>query len=322
MISVIIPVHNAESFLERCINSILTNTYKDLEVILIENGSTDSSRDLCYRLEKENSNVKVIVSEVKGVSNARNLGLVEATGDYVAFVDADDYVSPYYFETLLSCLREHGADFAVCNCEMGESENYPFGAPKGECICFDNNEYYRNLYVRDLCNFIVPWAKLIKKQIAASVKFDTELTIYEDRCYISACVSKAEKICFVNEKMYYYYRSEKAISRSADETIRMDMVYSLQKDLDFMGREYRDKTLWIDFIYLRLMLSTDLRIKCAKKNGRNDLLSVLKPMNKEALAKVKKSKTLGKMKFRALFEHYFPNTLQFLYQIAQKLKLR
>lgn len=323
MISVIIPVHNAESFLERCINSILTNTYQDLEVILIENGSTDSSRELCYRLEKENSNVKVIVSEIKGVSNARNLGLEAATGDYIAFVDADDYVSPYYFETLQRISDKNDADIVVCDYSKGTESSVTFARPNNTEKLIDKDYYFRNHYVKETLQFTAPWSKLFKKRIVDSVRFDTELSMCEDRTFVTQCVCRAEKIYYVQEKMYYYFLgNDNSICKKTDQDLRMDMVYSLQKDLDFMGREYRDKTLWIDFIYLRLMLSTDLRIKCAKKNGRNDLLSVLKPMNKEALAKVKKSKTLGKMKVRALFEHCFPNTLQFLYKIAQKLKLR
>ena len=323
MISVIIPVHNAESFLERCINSILTNTYQDLEVILIENGSTDSSRYLCYRLEKENSNVKVIVSEVKGVSNARNLGLEEATGDYVAFVDADDYVSPYYFETLQRISDKNDADIVVCDYSKGTESSVTFARPNNTEKLIDKDYYFRNHYVKETLQFTAPWSKLFKKRIVDSVRFDTELSMCEDRTFVTQCVCRAEKIYYVQEKMYYYFLgNDNSICKKTDQDLRMDMVYSLKKDLAFIQREYPQKQLWLDLIYVSMLLTSDFRLKKVKKEGRKDLTEVLKPLNKEALIAVKHSVTLGRLKFRILFEHYFPNTLQFLYKIAQKLGLR
>ena len=323
MISVIIPVHNAESFLERCINSILTNTYKDLEVILIENGSTDSSRDLCYRLEKENSNVKVIVSEIKGVSNARNLGLEAATGDYIAFVDADDYVSPYYFETLQRISDKNDADIVVCDYSKGTESSFTFARPNNTEKLIDKDYYFRNHYVKETLQFTAPWSKLFKKRIVDSVRFDTELSMCEDRTFVTQCVCRAEKIYYVQEKMYYYFLgNDNSICKKTDQDLRMDMVYSLKKDLAFIQREYPQKQLWLDLIYVSMLLTSDFRLKKVKKEGRKDLTEVLKPLNKEALIAVKHSVTLGRLKFRILFEHYFPNTLQFLYKIAQKLRLR
>lgn len=323
MISVIIPVHNAESFLERCINSILTNTYKDLEVILIENGSTDSSRDLCYRLEKENSNVKVIVSEVKGVSNARNLGLEAATGDYIAFVDADDYVSPYYFETLQRISDKNDADIVVCDYSKGTESSVTFARPNNTEKLIDKDYYFRNHYVKETLQFTAPWSKLFKKRIVDSVRFDTELSMCEDRTFVTQCVCRAEKIYYVQEKMYYYFLgNDNSICKKTDQDLRMDMVYSLIKDLDFFKSSYSVKQNWVDSIYVNLLLTTAQRMKIAKKTGRKDLIRTLKPINKEALSAVVHAKHLGKMKLRIIFEYYFPNTLQFLYRIVQKLKLR
>ena len=323
MISVIIPVHNAESFLERCINSILTNTYKDLEVILIENGSTDSSRELCYRLEKENSNVKVIVSEVKGVSNARNLGLEEATGDYVAFVDADDYVSPYYFETLLSCLRENNVDFVMCSYESGNNESFDFpDAIKINGIRITADKFLIQMYCKSEFQYSSAGMKLINRKFA-DIRFDEDISYAEDRSYMAKMIARAGQCVYINQGLYYYYRgNDNSICNNKDMDLRMDMVYSLKKDLAFIQREYPQKQLWLDLIYVSMLLTSDFRLKKVKKEGRKDLTEVLKPLNKEALIAVKHSVTLGRLKFRILFEHYFPNTLQFLYKIAQKLGLR
>ena len=129
MISVIIPVHNVEKYLDRCIQSVLNNTYRDLEIILVENGSTDHSLAICKKYEEQYVNTKLIVADCAGLSHARNLGLAYATGDFISFVDADDYVSPYLYETLFNCATANNSDFVFCTCISGSEENYNFSVP-------------------------------------------------------------------------------------------------------------------------------------------------------------------------------------------------
>ena len=123
MISVIIPVHNVEKYLSRCLDSVLANTYKDLEIILVENGSTDNSLKICRKFEKRYNNIKVIISTTTGLSHARNIGIDYASGDYIAFLDSDDYVSPNCYETLMNLSKRTGSDFTFCNFIMGNEES-------------------------------------------------------------------------------------------------------------------------------------------------------------------------------------------------------
>ena len=322
MISVIIPVHNVERFLEKCVKSVLENTYKDIEVILIENGSTDSSKEICFRLEKENPCVKVIVSEIKGVSRARNLGLDAAAGDYITFIDADDYVSPYYFETLLSCLEKHNADFVMCNFIMGKAENYDFPDLKTNCTRITADDFLTHLYCKNEFLYSSVAMKIINRKLA-DVRFDEDISYAEDRSFMARVIAKVGECVHVDRELYYYYRGNgNSICNNKDQDLRMDMVYSLIKDLDFFKSSYSVKQNWLDSIYVNLLLTTAQIMKIAKKTGRKDLIRTLKPINKEALSAVVHAKHLGKMKLRIIFEYYFPNTLQFLYRIVQKLKLR
>lgn len=115
MISIIVPVYNAEKYLNRCISSLLNQTYYNLEIILVNDGSTDNSKKICKNAAKNDSRIKLINSVNEGVSLARNKGLKEANGDYISFVDSDDYVEPDYVEKMLLTLKSKKVDIVYCS---------------------------------------------------------------------------------------------------------------------------------------------------------------------------------------------------------------
>lgn len=110
MISVIVPVHNGEKTLRKCVDSILRSTVADIEIILVENGSTDRTLEICQEYSNRHQNVRTIVADVTGLSHARNLGIDAAEGEWIAFVDADDYISPVMYEQFLQKAREDQDD--------------------------------------------------------------------------------------------------------------------------------------------------------------------------------------------------------------------
>ena len=122
LISVIVPVYQVEQYLDRCVSSILEQTYDHLEVILIDDGSPDSCPRLCDEWAEKDPRVRVIHQENGGVSSARNAGLDAATGDYIAFVDSDDAIRPNYFETLYALLTEHQAELSICKMLVVDEE--------------------------------------------------------------------------------------------------------------------------------------------------------------------------------------------------------
>lgn len=114
MISIIVPVYKVEPYLRQCVDSILNQTYRDLEILLIDDGSPDCCGKICDEYEKKDKRVRVFHTENRGLSIARNLGLKETQGDYIGFVDSDDWIEPDMYEVLLKCLEETGADICVC----------------------------------------------------------------------------------------------------------------------------------------------------------------------------------------------------------------
>ena len=122
LISIIIPVYNVEKYLDKCINSVLMQTYKNIEILLINDGSTDSSGQICESYAKKDSRIKVIHKENGGLSDARNVGIEHSTGSYIMFVDSDDYIDCNMASVLYNLLNSTNSDMAICNCTKVDEE--------------------------------------------------------------------------------------------------------------------------------------------------------------------------------------------------------
>lgn len=320
MISVIIPVHNAEKFLSRCINSVLHNTYSDLEILLIENGSTDGSLELCRQYEAKYENISVYISDKTGVSHARNIGLDYAKGEYIAFVDADDYVSPVLYETMIKCSNENNADFIFCDFHQGSDKDYCFDVLRDKsekCCLIPIREFYYELYVKDRRSYIAPWNKLIKREIVSHIRFDETLRVAEDRSFVARCVSRCNRLYKLEREMYYYYINSGSVCARSDKDsdIWLDMVRSLVKDYEFMLSEHSDQKIWKEYVNCCMLRTGDFHLKWAKRENNVEHIEYLNCIIRKSLKEIWKSNFLGlRLKFRVLAEHYFPGLVQNVYK--------
>ena len=184
-ISVIIPIYNAEMFLKRCLDSVINNTYKNIEIICINDGSVDNSKALLENLSKIDGRIIVVNRENKGVSSTRNLGLKMATGDYISFIDADDWIHPNYFEILHKAINEEGIEVAICNHrKTNVYEEYP---------CYDKeNISFNEWNIEDIFNHHFSksyvWGRLYKRSF-----IDCEFK--EDIAYSEDAIFNAEVFC-------------------------------------------------------------------------------------------------------------------------------
>lgn len=214
VISVIVPVYNVEEYLDCCIKSIVKQTYNELEIILIDDGSTDSSGSICDKYSKSDSRIVVIHKENGGVSSSRNAGLDNATGEYLAFVDADDYVEEQYIEKLYNACIKHSADMSICD-YYDFDENKVYNSK-------DNKSYERiidkdNLLIFDSksnINGVALWNKLYKTSLFKGLRFP-ENRVCEDTAVSYNVVYKASKIVHLQEKLYWYRSREGSIMHSA-----------------------------------------------------------------------------------------------------------
>ena len=210
-LSVIVPVYNSEKYLQRCIDSILNSTYKDIELILVDDGSKDSSSQICDDNAKRDNRIKVIHQENAGISQARNNGIKIATGYYLALVDNDDYIDPTMYEKLIRCIEENDVDYAEC----GVNLVYP-----DKTFC--DNEYEYEQYIFDTKKALelfdgdvrpYVWDKVFIREKTKNIKFRDGYG--EDRYYVLDYLINNKKYMYINEPMYYWNRSnENSYTRS------------------------------------------------------------------------------------------------------------
>lgn len=211
VISVIIPVYNAEKHLEKCVRSVFSQTYRNLEIILVDDGSTDNSLVICEGLKKVDSRVLVIHQNNGGVSSARNKGLDVASGDYIGFVDSDDWIEPKMYETLYHLAKKHRADIAACG-YVEERINGTFltRSAQSDKIVLNQKEALEMALGYDYFKGFL-WNKLFSSKIFNSgkkIRLDEEIHISEDLLCVCKCILKSRLLVFDSEPLYHYINNE------------------------------------------------------------------------------------------------------------------
>ena len=206
LISVIIPVYNVENYLSRCLDSVLNQTYKNLEIILVDDGSTDSSSLICDEYAEKDGRVKVIHKANEGAAMARNTGLDTATGEYISFVDSDDLINKEMIEKLYAGITENNCDIAVCGYWLyfeNKEIDYEKTSRNITEKIFLNNETIDVFGWSDYVASNSVWSKLVKAELFDGVSFPKFRTA-EDLYVTFKLFHKAKKVYATDDKMYYY----------------------------------------------------------------------------------------------------------------------
>ncbi len=226
MISVIVPVYNVEKYLERCVKSIAAQTYKDLEILLIDDGSTDKSGEMCDAFQQTDSRIKAFHKQNGGLSDARNYGIEHSAGEFISFVDSDDYIDEKMLVTLHRLITENDADLAVCSA-MDVFEGKEVTQVK-EIKEFNLNkvESYKYMLRGDgipsACN------KLYKRQTVGDVRFPVG-KLYEDGFFTPQILKKVEKTAVTSKPMYYYFRRADSITTKPFRKGDLDVIEAYDK---------------------------------------------------------------------------------------------
>lgn len=241
MISVIIPVFNAEAFLQRCIESIVKQSiFENIEVILINDGSTDNSKQIIEKYVGGYSNIHAIHIDNGGVSNARNIGLSTASGEYIAFLDADDYMDETWLENLFSAFEDN-VDIVV----GGYSAEYPDGSSVKR---FSKNSYEidRKSCVRSFLSGIdiTPnlWDKMFRKTVLENVRFTTEYKIAEDKLFVFEAIMHSECTKILPYAGYHYVLSDSSAMRRKFDESKLHPIAVINTITETIGKEYPDMT--------------------------------------------------------------------------------
>lgn len=228
LVSIIVPVYNVENYLPRCLDSIKEQMYRNFEVILVNDGSSDHSLDILNEYAKKDRRFRVLNQENNGVSTARNLGLSNSVGDYICFIDADDYVSPLYIDTLVETSLLYKSDISICDyCSEGSFEE-----AKKDIRTYSREEAIKAWIQYNDMNGCI-WGKLFKHNIVKGILFDINYRLGEDQIFLLESFKRASKFVRINAKLYFYYNRPKSAMRK-----EFDMrFYDSIKMAEWFGNE-------------------------------------------------------------------------------------
>lgn len=236
LVTVIVPVYQVKEYLAKCIESILEQTYSNIEVILIDDGSNDGSEKICDTFANIDSRVKVIHQKNKGVSAARNIGLENSNGKYICFIDADDYIDEKYISELYKMCKENEADISICGiCNV--LNNKPSNKSNEIQKVYKANEAIQEVFKEKYFNCVV-WAKMFKRNMFDSYRFNTNTSISEDLEIIYKIFKQANKIAVNTGKYLYFYliRANSALhskyNSKYEETLRI-----IEDAIDFFSEQ-------------------------------------------------------------------------------------
>ena len=221
LISIVVPIYNVELYLKRCIESIQRQTYSNIEIILVNDGSTDESGNICEEYAKADKRIKVIHKKNSGPSESRNIGIDTATGIYIAFIDADDFIHEEFVEKLHTLAKKNHAEIVICNYLRGKEEDFEKcnRQNKTEVIVYESTEMLQNWHGQYKHLETVIWNKLYKRDLFEKnrIRYPIDCISGEDVQITHLLVAGAKRIAITNEVLYYYYRNNKSITSNVSK---------------------------------------------------------------------------------------------------------
>lgn len=239
LISIIVPVYNVEKYLYRCISSIRNQIINDIEIIMINDGSTDSSGVLCDELKKQDNRIIVIHQKNKGLAGARNTGLLYASGKYIGFIDSDDWITQDYYENLYTFIKKYDADIVSCSFSRAK-EQITKSYSKTQRFKVMNRkesiEWFLSSAIAGGINDVSCCTKLYKREMLHDLKFQ-EGIIYEDMVFNWFAINRCN--CYIKtfEKKYFYFVNDNSITRNSFSNKSYDLI----KGAEIIKKSYNGK---------------------------------------------------------------------------------
>lgn len=310
LISVIVPVYNVVNYLEKCIKTLTGQMYSNLEIILVDDGSTDGSGELCDKIAKNDNRIKVIHKENGGLSSARNAGLDVARGDYISFIDSDDSIHLHFYDLLLETLNKTGAD--IVQCEMVRvSEQRIVGEtlPEIDADEFTGEEAVKMFYKSKITVFKSSCNKLFKRSLFGTLRYPVG-KIFEDRWIAARLYSACKKVVYLNLPLYYYTVNPTSIMHAQLSEKHYDTCMCYIEHYDyFLGKgnlELAEIALWQFFISLLNLRYNFKRYSDIYQSNKQRLSELFGKYQKQ----LRKAKTIAGYEKAAIFAAWY---LQFLY---------
>lgn len=287
-VSVIVPIYNQQDYLRQCIESILNQSHQNLEVYLIDDGSTDSSGSICEEYQAKDSRVKVVHKSNGGLSDARNAGLERCRGQYILFVDSDDFIRVDMIEKLLASIETEHADIAVCDCYLTDKD--------GELLKKQNRGISDTVYtgeeilrfkvdilLEDLWLLVVAWNKLYRRSLFNRVRFPKG-KIHEDEYIFCKIYRQATTVSCISDKLYYYRKHDGTITDGEGALSVLDRIEAICLRSRFYFENgwlemppKCEKSIYIDLWYLVMQN----KLSSAPANRRREVLKQCRALVRE-----------------------------------------
>lgn len=323
-VSIIIPVYNTSSYLDKCISSILNQTYNNIEIIIIDDGSTDNSLEILKKYQKIDKRIKVLIQENQGQGVARNYGIDEATGEYICFVDSDDRIDKFMIEKLLKNIIKENSDFSSCLIAFEDEKkvvrykkNFNVKNLEGE------NQVKDSYFIKNIfpiaCNKIFKTNFLKKNNIVFP-----KVRKNEDMLFIHKVVLYSKKCSFINEVLYYAYRRKESTSRQVSLENIKNTIELLEKDkgnLKQLGK-YKKFSKEYKSFYIRAVFNIYLQGLYYESNEIREIETLLLLSKFTSYLSQKDIYKKVNIKYRIMIFLYKIKILKIFLKIMKKFGLR
>lgn len=281
LISVIVPIYNVEKYLEKCIESIVNQSYKNLEIILINDGSPDSSKEICEKYRQIDSRIVLINKKNGGLSSARNAGLKNATGEIIVCVDSDDWINKDMIQVMYQNLEKYNADLSVCNFEIKDASGKSDIKKFTEQIEILNKEQAMQYAILPEKFYGFAWNKMYRRSILKDMLYDESIRKGEDSPFTCQYISRCEKIVYQDIPLYYYRQDTVSISRSKFNEGKMTVLKAYSDILHLLEEQkFSQKTIDLQKVqYANQMLSLLVNIiETDRKKYKSNIHELKKKM--------------------------------------------
>ena len=250
-VSIIVPVYNTAQWLDRCIDSLVNQTYKNIEIILVDDGSTDNSPQVCNFWQEKDNRLIYIKKENGGQASARNMALDVSTGEYICFVDSDDFVSPCFVEKLLDMCIENNVKSSCCGYtivdELATADMMPMPSADMNVEVISKYNYFERIYTDKEVYYVVVWNQIYHKSIFENLRFE-EGKIHEDEGIIPPIVDQCENLAISYEPLYFYsVRQGSTMKVDYFKSGNMSILEFWQERMD-----YFESNGWQNLVYLTM----------------------------------------------------------------------
>lgn len=319
-VSIVVPIYNVDKYLPRCLNSLIRQTYTNLEIILVDDGSIDNCSNICDDYAKSDNRIIVIHKKNGGLSDARNVGFTKSCGEYVCFVDSDDFVDPNYVKCLLDICLGYACDIAICEFCTTSKNEFSVLNEKIQLQIYSGIDMISELYGDLYLNTVVAWNKMYKREIIIGIKYPENL-FYEDEATTCQFLFRAKRVGLCNQKLYFYFIRENSITNSMLSEKKMtDKLVALKKRMNFLKSVQLMEYYSMDnLIYLK-QISTNFSE--AKNISNNNYQKKMKTLFRKEYYKADKSSWSLKNRFSMIVYLIFPGAQAWWQKIKLYIKNR